>query len=199
MDPRFSFSSFISMLLPLVAVPVLLGAAVIWMITRAAGLDTRTAGIQGDRPWVGWRTGGRLGLWTTGLLGAAWGFIASAGWLSWTASDKGGGFTGPSLTPPTSFPMWQIIGCGVTVIGGALLVSLCARLLIPGAMAAALGVAAGFATAFALGAAKEVMSQEGIGVAFSMIGLTVGLGVVTLFFAFLREWQIQRNSGTPRV
>lgn len=52
---------------------------------------------------------------------------------------------------------------------------------------------AGFSTGFAVGAATEVASQEGVGVALSMIGLTVGLGVITLLTALLRDWQIRRN------
>lgn len=197
MDPyQFSFASFASLMLPLVVVPTLLGAGIIWMITRSAQIDIRTVELPipaGGRRWAGWLTGGRLGLWATGALGVILGFIACVGWLSWTAMDHDGGFTGPGLPAPTSFPMWQVIACGATMISAAILASLCSRRLVPGALAAALGTAAGFSTGFSLGAATEVTSQEGIGVGLSMTGFTIGLGTITLLVALLRAWQLQRN------
>ncbi|AJK69589.1 hypothetical protein [Corynebacterium marinum] len=195
---QFSFASFLSLVIPLVVIPAAIGVGIIWLTTRSATSDPRPA-PHGVRPWVGWLTGGRLGLWTTGLAGVVWGFLACAGWLSWTASDKGGGFTGPGLPAPTSFPTWQVVACGITVVAGAVLVSVCSRRLVPGALAAALGVATGFSTAFAVGVATEVTSQEGIGVGLSMMGLTIGLGMVTWCVAGVRDWQIRRHPRDRRA
>lgn len=192
----FSFSSFISMLLPLVLVPTLLGVGVIWAITRF----TQSSPVTGELPigrrkrrWAGWLSGGRLGLWMTGLSGAILGLASFIGWLSWSAPNKGAGFTGPSLPVPGSFPAWQVIACGVTTVGLTLAISLCSRRLVPGALAAALGTGAGFSAGMALGVATEVTSQEAVGVTFSMIFVPLGLGLITVSAAFLRAWQMREK------
>lgn len=162
----YPWESFLSMLIPLVLVPTLIGVATIWRLTRSEQ-DVYTLEVPSspeDRPWVGWLTGGRFGLWATGLLGGVLGFISGALWLSWSASGNDGTFVAPGLPMPGNFPVWQVIICGVSVVGAAVFASISSRRLIPGAMAAALGTAAGFSTWFAAGAAAPVTSQEGIGV-----------------------------------
>ncbi|MGP6174749.1 hypothetical protein [Corynebacterium sp. A21] len=192
----FSFSSFISMMLPLVLAPTLLGVGVIWMIThftRSSHVTMELPAGGASQSWVGWFSRLRLGVWMTGLIGAVLGLLTFIGWLSWSGPNKGGGFYGPSLPMPHSFPVWQVVACGVTTVGLALLTSLCCRRLVPGALAAALGTGAGFSAGFALGAANEVTSQEAVGVLLSMMFVPFSLGVVTGTVALVRAERIREK------
>ncbi len=191
----YPWDSFFSMLIPLVLVPTLIGVVLIWWPTRKEPKFSTFAPPKtaGDRPWVGWLTGGRFGLWATGLLGGVLGFLSGALWLSWSASGNDGTFVAPGLPMPGNFPVWQVIICGVSVVGAAVFASISSRRLMPGAIAAALGTAAGFSTWFAAGAAMPVTSQEGIGVMMAMVGTTFSLSIINFVVALIRAGQIKHR------
>ncbi|WP_305094773.1 hypothetical protein [Prescottella sp. R16] len=174
----FSWARFLSMTLIFIGVPVAIGAVVIrsaWRAEKVGGTsleDTAAAVV----PATGT---GRLGLWATGLVAYALGFLSCAGWLSWSA-DSTGQFRGPALPAPTKFPTWQVVACGVTVVLACFAAAHLSRWVVAGGLAAAAGTAAGFTTAFAVDASCVVTSQEGIGVGFSIVGWGIGLGLLML-------------------
>lgn len=193
---QVSFPYFFNMLTPLVIAPTLIGAVLVWFIQRSVDrdlLDSPTRPRNAPAPRRGFA--GRLGLWATGLAAAILGFVACAGWLSWSfAAD--GSIISPALPAPNQFPTWQIVACGATVIAVTVLMSVASRRLISGACASALGTAAGFTTAFALDAAAMEPSQQAVGVMMSMVGLSVGLGICACGVALIRL-AIHRRKNPP--
>lgn len=127
--------------------------------------------------------------WQVALVALPLGFLACAGWLSWTAADKSGRAREPAIPAPNEFPKWQIIACGITLIAVACGVSHIARRLFAGSLASALGTSAGFALAMNVDVASmKVSSQEGVGVAISILFLTAGLMVATTILALCRAF-----------
>lgn len=190
----FSPSHFASLEIPLVVVPTAVASLVIWRMGRPPGFEVSkwTAGSVSRGFWPRWGRPGKLPRYQVGVLAFVLGFIACAGWLSWTAEDKGGGARGPSYPPPNNFPSWQIAALGVTLIAFVVLASMYARRVKSGALISPLFIAAGFSTAMSVGSATGVKSQEGVGVGFSMFGLTVGLGIITLLCASLRAGRLKK-------
>lgn len=179
-----SWAQFLSIMLTIVGVPTVIGAAIAW----------RTLLSERARDVAGGGTGrGRLGPAPTGLIGFALGFAACAGWLSWSA-DQGGSARGMGLPAPHEFPTWQIVACGVTVVLACLAAARLSRWVRAGGVAAAVGTAAGFATAFSVAASVGPTSQEGIGVAFAMLGWGLGLSAL---MAIRAAWLTERG-GPPR-
>lgn len=121
---------------------------------------------------------GRLGMWGTGAVALFFGFLACVGWLSWTAADHDGSFRGPGLPAPSSFPSWQVLACGVTMVLACFLAAHWSRKNFAGGLAAAAGVAGGFTAAFCVDAARTVTSQEGIGLFLSIVGWGFGLAIL---------------------
>lgn len=146
----FSLSTFLSTWLLFAAVPTVVLAGVLFYSQRGQLAKKRR--------------GRGLGLWATGLLGAVTSFLGIAGWLSWTASNHAGEFVGPGWPVPNSFPLWQIVSCGLTLFGLFIFTVFRSRYLLMGAFAAALGSVHGVTTAMIVASSYEVTSQEGIGV-----------------------------------
>lgn len=186
----YPWDSFLSMVIPFVFVPTLIGVLLIWWLTRR---EPEIPTSNGNRPRAGWLTGGRCGRWTTGILAGVLGFFAGALGLSWSGPVKGGGFEAPQLPAPGEWPVWQVILCGAIVVGTAVFASLTSRRLMSGAMAAGLGTASGFSTFFAAGVASPVVSQEAIGVVMAMGGTTFSLCVINLIIAARREVKIRNR------
>lgn len=190
----FSPLTFLSLEMTLVVIPAVVVSFVIWLKARSPRFEVSewVDGAVARGWWPRWGRPGRLSRWQTGLLAFVLGFIACVGWLSWTAEDKSGDFRGPSYPPPGSFPSWQIVALGVTVVAFAVLTSMYAKKVKSGALIAPLLCAAGFSTAMSAGSSYGKSSQEGIGIFFSMFGLTVGLGIITLLCAALRAGKLKR-------
>lgn len=165
-DIDFSWAQYLSMVLFFVGVPTAIGAGVIWVSARS-----EWAGLQ--------RPAGNLALWATGLIAFGLGFVACAGWLSWSA-DYQGRFRGPGLPAPNQFPTWQVIACGVTVVLGCLASAHLSRLVFSGGLAAAAGTAAGFTAAFCVVASTDPTGQAAVGVVLSEVGWGLGLTVLML-------------------
>lgn len=158
----FSASQLVTNIGIFVVVPLVIAAGIVGIVNRA----------ESDAPR------GRLGMWGTGASGFVFGFLACAGWLSWTAGDHDGAVRGPGLPAPTSFPSWQIVACGVTMIVGCFLAARWSRKTFAGGLAAAAGTAGGFTAAFCVDAARAVTSQEGVGLGLSIVGWGLGLTVL---------------------
>lgn len=154
MTVDFSWSQFLWIVFAFVGVPSTFFALLLWRRSSKRDQDTRT---------------GRLGLWATGVLAFVFGFLACAGWLSWSA-DHMGEFRGPGLPAPNHFPTWQVISCGATVVLLCLLAAHLSRWRKAGGYAAALGTTAGFSTAFCVSASMDVTGQSGVGVLLCVIG-----------------------------
>lgn len=169
MAADFSWTQFLWNVFIFVGVPGLFGARVVRSVWRS-----ERAELGGPIPG---RTGGRLGLWATGLVASALGFLACAGWLSWSA-DSAGQFRSPALPAPNKFPTWQVVACGATVVLACFVAAHLSRWTKAGGLAAAMGTTAGFTTAFAVDASRTIASQEGVGLAFSVLGWGIGLGVL---------------------
>lgn len=175
-DLEFSWPQFLWIAFIFVGVPTTIGASIIWTIWRSerTGLEHSTTALGG-----GHTGSGSLGLWSTGLLAFALGFLSCVGWLSWSADYKGG-FRGPGLPAPTQFPTWQVVACGLTVILACFGSAHCSRWMKAGGMTAAAGTAAGFTTAFSIDASTDVTGQAGVGVALSTIGWGLTLTALML-------------------
>lgn len=172
----FHWSRLLTLAVLFVGVPTVFGARIVrsaWRSEQVGGTS-----FEGAAGAVGSATGtGRLGLWATGLAAFVLGFLSCAGWLSWSA-DSLDEFRGPALPAPTTFPTWQVVACGATVVLACFVAARLSRWAVAGGLAAAVGTAAGFTTAFAVDASSGVTSQEGVGMAFSILGWGIGLGVL---------------------
>ncbi len=175
-DLKFSWPQFLWIVFIFVGVPTAVGASFIWTIWRSERLDLEHSTTA---PGSGLTGSGSLGLWRTGLLAFALGVLSCVGWLSWSADYKGG-FRGPGLPAPTQFPTWQVLACGLTVILACFVSAHCARWIKSGGLTAAAGTAAGFTTAFSIGASTDVTGQAGVGVALSAIGWGLTLTALML-------------------
>lgn len=173
---------FLHLFSPIIVIPVAVGVIVIWRKFKSDS-NLVTAADLGQTGFGG----GRLGLWATGIIAAVMAFIDGAIWLTWSADDHGQGFTPPGLPPPDSFPTWQIIGFGATMIVTNLLAFWWAKQILLGGQAAALGTAMGFAEAMYLSAVDQASSQEGVGVVLSLFGFWFGLGILNFDIARYRE------------
>ncbi|MDI6628285.1 hypothetical protein [Rhodococcus cercidiphylli] len=160
----FSWSQFLWIVFVFVGVPSTFWALVLWAVfaKRREGRGT-----------------GPLGLWATGSTAAASGFVACAGWLSWSA-DYRGEVRGPGLPAPNEFPTWQVAACGATVVLLCLLAAHLSRWPKTGGHVAALGMTAGFSTAFCVDASTDVTGQSGVGVILCMIGWGTSLTLLVL-------------------
>lgn len=163
MAADFSWSQFLWIVSIFVAVPSAFWALLLW------GRSSKQEEGAGPGP---------LGAWATGLLALVFGFVSCAGWLSWSAEQRGE-FRGPGLPAPNQFPTWQVVACGATVVllcFGAAHLSRWAK---TGGYVAALGTTAGFSTAFCISASTDVTGQSGVGVVLCLIGWGVSLSVLT--------------------
>lgn len=70
------------------------------------------------------------------------------------------------------------MACGATVVLACFVAAHLSRWTKAGGLAAAMGTTAGFTTAFAVDASRTITSQEGVGLAFSVLGWGIGLGVL---------------------
>ncbi|MFM9262694.1 hypothetical protein ACKAMS_29045 [Rhodococcus sp. 5A-K4] len=175
-DLEFSWPQFLWIAFIFVGVPTTIGASIIWTIWRSerTGVEHSTTALDAGR------TGsGPLGLWRTGLLAFALGFLSCVGWLSWSADYKGG-FRGPGLPAPTQFPPWQVFACGLTVILACFVSAHRSQWMKAGGLTAAAGTAAGFTTAFSIDASTDATGQAGVGVALSTIGWGLTLTALML-------------------
>lgn len=160
----FSWSRFLWIVFVFVGVPSTLWALLLW---AKFSRRRETAGT------------GPLGLWATGSIAVASGFAACAGWLSWSA-DQRGEFRGPGLPAPNAFPSWQVAACGATVVLLFLLATRLSRWPKTGGHVAALGTTAGFSTAFCIEASTDATGQSGVGVILCMIGWGTSLFLLVL-------------------
>ncbi|MDI9897998.1 hypothetical protein QM797_25025 [Rhodococcus sp. IEGM 1381] len=160
----FSWSQFLWIVFVFVGVPSTLWALVLWARFRKRRERADT---------------GPLGLWATGSIALASGFVSCAGWLSWSA-DQRGEFRGPGLPAPNAFPTWQVAACGATVVLLCLLAAHLSRWSNTGGHVAALGMTAGFSTAFCVEASTDVTGQSGVGVILCMLGWGLGLTLLIL-------------------
>ncbi|AYA26519.1 hypothetical membrane protein [Rhodococcus rhodochrous] len=175
----FSWAQFLWIVLIFVGVPTLIGVSMVWVAWQRERAGVRSPSSDheqtGDRP-VGL---GLRGLWATGATAFALGFLSCAGWLSWSA-EHDGEFRGPGLPAPNEFPTWQVIACGVTVVLACFLCARRSRWVVSGGLAAAIGTAAGFTTAFSVVASTDDTGQAGVGVMLSEIGWGIGLCLLML-------------------
>lgn len=164
MDHGFDFSlaQLITNLGIFVVIPLAIAGGVVAVIHRSERKAPR----------------GGLGMWATGAIALLLGFLTCAGWLSWTAADHDGNVRGPGLPAPTSFPSWQVIACGATMVLACFLAAHWSRTLFAGGLAAAAGTAGGFTAAFCVDAARTVTSQEGIGLFLSIVGWGLSLSIL---------------------
>ncbi|OZC97619.1 hypothetical protein CH275_26350 [Rhodococcus sp. 06-235-1A] len=160
----FSWSQFLWTVFVFVGVPSSLWALVLWALFSKRREGTAT---------------GPLGSWATGSIAVAAGFAACAGWLSWSA-DQRGEFRGPGLPAPNAFPGWQIAACGATVVLLCLLAAHLSRWAKTGGHVAALGTTAGFSTAFCISASTDETGQSGVGVILCMLGWGFGLTLLII-------------------
>lgn len=195
-DFDFSWSQFLWMVFIFVGVPTMFGASIIRSAWRSERAGLAYSPGRGDL--VGMQTGGsRLGLWATGLMAFALGFLSCAGWLSWSA-DYRGEFRGPGLPAPNQFPTWQVVACGVTVVLLCLVSAHLSRWTMAGGLTAAAGTAAGFTTAFSAVASTDVTGQSGVGVVLSELGWGIALGVLMLVRGAWLTGRHSRRAGSPQ-
>jgi hypothetical protein len=170
-----------------IAIPTAIGSLVIWRMGKAADFDYPVRGVaSGDRARSFGRNGpGPLSRAATACVALLLGFVTCVGWLSWSGYSDSVEFSYP---PPTEFPPWQIWGCGITLVMCSVSAFLLAERKKSGSLISPLYIASGFATAMAVGVSHGATSQGGVGVVFSMFGLTIGLGIVTAVCA--RLWQV---------
>ncbi|MGV8875533.1 MAG: hypothetical protein ACOH2Q_23620 [Rhodococcus sp. (in: high G+C Gram-positive bacteria)] len=164
MTVDFSWSQFLWIVFIFVGLPSAFCALIFWFRSSRSYEDRGT---------------GPLGAWSTGLLAFVLGFVSCAGWLSWSASQRGE-FRGPGLPAPNQFPTWQVVACGATVVLGCFLAAHLSRWTATGGRVAALATTAGFSTAFCIEASTDVTGQSGVGVVLCMIGWGLGLGALML-------------------
>ena len=160
----FSWSQFLWIVFVFVGVPSMLWALLLWA-RFAKKRENRGAGP--------------LGLWATGSVALAAGFVSCGGWLSWSADERGE-FRGPGLPAPNAFPSWQVAACGATVVLLCLLAAHLSRWSQTGGLVAALGTTAGFSAAFCISASTDVTGQSGVGVVLCMLGWGFGLTLLML-------------------
>ncbi|MFI8569603.1 hypothetical protein ACIGGF_23920 [Rhodococcus sp. NPDC078407] len=160
----FSWSQFLWIVFVFVAVRSAFWAVLLWARFSR----------QRDRAGTG-----SLGLWATGSIAVAGGFVSCAAWLTWSG-DYRGEFRGPGLPAPNEFPSWQVAGCGATVVLLCLLAARLSRWVQSGGHVAALGTTAGFATEFCIDASTDVTGQSGVGVILCMMGWGTGLTLLML-------------------
>lgn len=177
----FSLAQLMTNLGIFVVVPLWIAAGVVAIIQRS----------ERDAPR------GCLGMWATGVVAFLFGFLACAGWLSWTAADHDGNFRGPGLPAPSSFPFWQVLACGVTMVLACSLVAHWSRKTFAGGLAAAAGTAGGFTAAFSVDTARTVTSQEGVGLFLSIVGWGFGLTIL-MAIRYLVLADRQRLDTLPR-
>lgn len=182
MTNDFSWSQFLWITFIFVGVPSIFGALLLWIRSSKRNESMGT---------------GRLGLWATGLLAFVFGFVSCAGWLSWSAEQRGE-FRGPGLPAPNQFPTWQVVACGVTVVLLCFLAAHLSRRKVTGGYVAALGTTAGFSTAFCVEASTDITGQSGVGVLLCMIGWGLSLNVLMLIRAMALRHRWHWNLGKPR-
>ncbi|OZD17745.1 hypothetical protein CH253_03945 [Rhodococcus sp. 06-156-3C] len=180
MADEFTWSQFSSIVLIFVGVPTVIGGCAAWSALWSE--RARFAGQTGS---------GRVGVWGTGWIAFVGGFVACAGWLSWSA-DYRGEVRGPGLPAPNQFLTWQVVACGATVVGVCFGAARLSRWVRAGGLAAALGTAGGFTTAFAVSASTDSTGQAGVGVLLSQVGWLAALVVLML----VRAKILTRNSRT---
>ncbi|WP_305094681.1 hypothetical protein [Prescottella sp. R16] len=156
----FSWPQYLWLVTIFVGVPMLFAANMIRSVLRVERADSRPRA-------------GRLGLWATAATAFALGFVACAGWLSWSAYGQG-----PGLPAPNAFPTWQVVACGATVVAGCFVAAQLSRWTRSGGLAAAAGTTAGFAAAFCVAATFDTTGLSGVGIMFSMVGWGLGLSVL---------------------
>lgn len=89
--------------------------------------------------------------------------------------------------PRAQYAYWQGVGCAVMVILGDLFLIWKQQAKYSAAVLAALLIACGFATAFSFASSFGVASQDGIGAALSLIGISIVLLVINMVLASIRS------------
>lgn len=122
-----------------------------------------------------------------GALAFLWGFICAAVWFTW--SPNSGFDLRDFLTygAYVDYAYWQGAGCAVMVILGDLFLIWKQQAKYSAAVLAALLIACGFATAFSFASSFGVASQDGIGAALSLIGISIVLLVINMVLASIRS------------
>ncbi|SNT00298.1 hypothetical protein [Rhodococcoides kyotonense] len=159
----------------------------LWVVTAFVGLPTvvwaysiRAVKMKEDPRADG------LGLVATGSVAFLGGFVACAGWLSWSAYGRG-----PGLPAPREFPTWQVVACGITVVSVCFAAAHLSRWVKAGGLAAAAGATAGFTTAFSIDASTDDTGQAGVGILLSELGWGITLSILVLVRA---GWVRSRSS-----
>lgn len=177
MTVDFSWPQFLWIVFIFVGVPSAFCALLLW---RKSSKSEKGMGA------------GRLGLWATGATAFVFGFVSCAGWLSWSA-DQRGQFRGPGLPAPREFPTWQVVACGATVVLLCLWAARLSRWTETGRYTAALGTTAGFSTAFCIEASTDATGQSGVGVVLCMVGWGLALSVMMMAWnPFSKRSTVQR-------
>lgn len=192
----FSWSQFLGYVLILVGVPTLFGAGIVRFARQSEQAALRHAPAGRDSTRTRFTGAGRFGLWVTGAVAFALGFLSCAGWLSWSA-DYDGKFRGPGLPAPNEFPTWQVIACGVTVVLACFFAAHRSRWALSGGLAAATGTAAGFTTAFGVVAGTDDTGQAGVGVMLSELGWGIGLCLLMIVRSSWIKGARSRAVGKP--
>lgn len=123
-----------------------------------------------------------------GALAFLVGFFAAAVWLAWSPTSGLSDFLQHGA--PTNFSQWQIISCGTTVVIGSTLVSLFFSKSFKDVLTISLITGAGFGMAFSAGVSFGPTSQEGVGIFFSFIGISLLCAFLnSMFFALFKLFE----------
>lgn len=122
-----------------------------------------------------------------GALAFLWGIVCAAVWFTWSPTSgldlraflRRGGLV--------DYAYWQGAGCAVMVILGDLFLIWKQQAKYSAAVLAALLIACGFATAFMFSSSFGVASQDGIGAALSLIGISIVLLAINMVLAVNRS------------
>lgn len=119
------------------------------------------------------------------------GLFSAVIWLSWSPTSGLSDFL--RYGAPRDFPQSQIIGCGVTVtIGSAIIATFFSRYF-KDVLALSIFTAAGFSVAFSIGVSFGTLSQEGVGIFFSFVGISTLCAIVNSIIFFLRQLLSRRT------
>ncbi|APT91609.1 hypothetical protein CPHO_00175 [Corynebacterium phocae] len=122
------------------------------------------------------------------------GMFSTIAWLSWSrhrslVQTLEFGF-------PNYYEVWQVIGCGLTVIALSVLITLKFANHFMWIPLIAFFFAFGFATAFTAGVSFGPPSQEGIGVFLSLIGVSISVFLISGVTFIIRENRNLRSQAT---
>lgn len=176
-SPGFSVEMFPNMFLFFILAPAFGGILLIWLFKLAPARYFFGAGLGQTK-----FGGGRLELWTTEIVATLMALADCALWLTWSDFSP----TLPHIPARRQYPVWQILGFGITVIATNLLAAWWAKFINLSGQAAALGTAVWFSTTFAIDGASMVASQQGIVVMLAMFGSWPALVVLNILVSLFR-------------